>query len=394
MLDVSSKTVTEIRINRHGAERINAGHPWVYRGDLLGAPDAAPGAVVRVLDGRNVRLGFAHYSAKSLIALRMLPFETQKTDTGFLRRLIRRAQEHRDRVVAGTDAYRVVHAEADQLPGLIVDRYGSWLCVQTLSQAMDGAKQALVEALTELFSPRGIVERNDVSTREREGLEERKGVLAGDEPEGLVVTMNGLRFEADLLDGQKTGLFLDQRENYAAAAEYVRGNALDCFTYNGGFALHMAPKCDRVTAIDSSAAALENVSRNARLNQLSNVETRRAKIFDLLTDYASGRKTFDAVVLDPPAFAKSRRHVESAARAYKEINLKALKLLERDGVLVTCSCSHHFSEADLLAAVAAAALDTGRRLRVIERRTQARDHPIALTIPETHYLKCLILQVM
>ena len=386
--------MTEIRINRHGADRVASGHPWVFRGDLLGAPDAGAGAVVRVLDGRNVRLGCAHYSTKSLIALRLLPFETQRTDTGFLRRLIRRAQEHRDRVVVDTDAYRVVHAEADQLPGLIVDRYGSWLALQTLSQAMDAAKPALTEALNELFSPRGIIERNDVSTRGREGLEERKGVLEGETPEGLIVTMNGLRLEADLLDGQKTGMFLDQRENYAAAAEYARGKALDCFAYHGGFALHMARKCESVTAADSSAAALERVKSNARLNDLRNVETCKAKAFDLLTDYAMGRKTFDTVVLDPPAFAKSRKHLEAAAGAYKEINLKALKLLERDGVLVTCSCSHHFSEADLLQAVAAAALDCGKRLRVIERRTQARDHPIALTIPETHYLKCLIVQVM
>ena len=384
----------EVRINRHGAGRIASGHPWVYRGDLLGAPDAGAGDVARVLDGRNVRLGCAHYSTKSLIALRMLPFETQRTDKGFLRRLIRRAEEHRQRVVEDSDAYRVVHAEADLLPGLIVDRYGEWLSVQTLSQGMEGAKPALVEALTELFEPRGIVERNDVATREREGLERRKGVLAGKEPEGLVVTMNGVRFEADLLEGQKTGLFLDQRENYAAAAEYARGSALDCFTYNGGFALHLAGKCDKVMAVDSSEAALDNVRRNAKINGLSNVETRKAQAFDLLNDFSRGRKTFETVVLDPPAFAKSRKHVEAAARAYKEIDLKALKLLERDGVLVTCSCSHHFSEADLLSAVAAAALDCGKRLRVIERRSQGRDHPIALTIPETHYLKCLVLQVM
>ena len=386
--------MTDVRINRHGADRVASGLPWVYRGDLLNAGDAAPGAVVRVLDGRNVRLGWAHYSSKSLIALRMLPFETQRTDAGFLRRLIHRAQEHRERVVENSDAYRVVHAEADMLPGLIVDRYGSWLVVQTLSQAMDAAKEALVDALAQLFAPRGIIERNDVSTRQREGLEEQRGVVTGEAPEGLLVAMNGVRFEADLLGGQKTGLFLDQRENYAAAARYARGKALDCFTYNGGFGLHMAKRCESVMAVDSSETALENVARNARLNGITNLETRKAKVFDLLTDFARGRKTFDTIVLDPPAFAKSRKHVEAAARAYKEINLKALKLLDRDGVLVTCSCSHHFSEADLLEAVASAALDAGKRLRVIERRTQARDHPIALTIPETHYLKCLVLQVM
>ncbi len=384
----------DIRIHRRGADRIANGHPWVYRGDLLGAPDAAPGSVVRVLDGRNVRLGCAHYSSKSQIALRMLPFETQRTDSGFLRRLIRRAEEHRKRVVRDSNAYRVVHAEADLLPGLIVDRYGEWLVVQTLSQGMDTAKPALVEALEELFEPRGIVERNDVATRRHEDLEERKGVLAGEEPQSLSAAMNGLRLDADLLGGQKTGLFLDQRENYAAAAAYAHGTALDCFAYRGGFALHMASRCERVIAVDSSESALDGVRLNAALNQVDNVEPRKAKVFDLLNDYARGRKSFETIVLDPPAFAKSRRHVDAAARAYKQINLEALRLLARDGVLVTCSCSHHFSEADLLGVVAAAALDCGKRLRVIERRSQGRDHPIALTIPETHYLKCLILQVI
>ena len=349
---------------------------------------------MRVLDGRNVRLGCAHHSTKSSIALRMLPFETPRTDAAFLRRLIRRAARYREQVVRGSEAYRLVHAEADLLPGLIVDRYGDWLSIQTLTQAMDAAKPALVEALQELFSPRGIVERNDVAARRREDLEETKGALVGEAPSGLSVEVNGLRLEADLLDGQKTGMFLDQRENHEAAARYAHGRALDCFSYNGGFALNLASRCDQVVAVDSSRNALEIVKRNAAANDIDNVEPRKARVFDLLNDFARGRQTFQTIVLDPPAFAKSRRHVDAAAGAYREINLKALQLLERDGVLVTCSCSHHFSEADLLGAVAAASLDCGKRLRVIERRTQARDHPIALTVPETHYLKCLILQVI
>jgi 23S rRNA (cytosine1962-C5)-methyltransferase len=384
----------EVRVNRRGAERIASGHPWVYRSDLLGAPQAAAGAVVRVLDGRNTRLGSAHYSTRSLIALRLLPFDIETTDSGFLRRLIRRAADYRGLVVEDSDAYRLVHAEADLLPGLIVDCYGDWLAVQTLTQAMDAAKSALVEALTELFQPRGIVERNDSAARRHEGLDQVAGVLAGEAPETLTVAMNGLRFEADLLGGQKTGMFLDQRENYAAAGRYARGAALDCFTYAGGFALHLAARADSVLAVDSSQAALDRLGRNAALNGLTDVTARRADAFDLLTALALGRKTFQTIVLDPPAFAKSRQHVEQAARAYKEINLKALKLLDRDGFLVTSSCSHHFSEADLLEAVAQAALDCGKRLRVVERRSQGRDHPIALTIPETHYLKCLILQAI
>ena len=383
----------DVRIQRHGAERIQAGHPWVYRGDLLGAPDIVGGEVVRVLDGRNVRLGWAHASSTSTIALRMLPFETRLTDQGFFRRLIRRAQEYRDLVVADTDAYRLVHAEADLLPGLIIDRYRDYFSIQTLTQGMEISKAAIVAAIEELYQPTGVVERNDAASRTHEGLEQVTGVVAGASPDASEITLNGLHFLVDLLGGQKTGFFLDQRENYQAAARYARGAALDAFTYQGGFALHLARACDSVEAVDSSEPALAAVRSNARRNAIENVETRHAKVFDLLKDYERGKRSFQTVVLDPPAFAKSRRHVEAAAGAYKEINLKALKLLDRDGFLITSSCSHHFSEADLLGVVAAAALDAGKRLRVVERRTQARDHPIALTIPETHYLKCLILQV-
>jgi 23S rRNA (cytosine1962-C5)-methyltransferase len=382
----------DVRIQRKGAQRIQDGHPWVYRSDLLGATDLVPGEVVRVLDGRNVRLGWAHASTASTIALRMLPYETQLTDQGFFRRLIKRAQTYRDLVVSDTDSYRLVHAEADLLPGLIIDRYRDFFSIQTLTQGMDVAKSAVVAALEELYQPRGIYERNDTGSRGHEGLEQVTGPLAGEEPDALEITMNGVTFALDLPGGQKTGFFLDQRENYRAAAEYARGAALDAFCYQGGFALHLAKKCDSVEAVDSSEAALAAVRSNVHRNGVENVRTKQAKVFDLLSDYERGKKIFQTIVLDPPAFAKSRKHVESAGRAYKEINLKALKLLDKDGFLVTSSCSHHFSEADLLSVVAEAALDAGKRLRVVERRTQARDHPIVLTIPETHYLKCLILQ--
>jgi len=382
----------DVRIQRHGAQRVQDGHPWVYRSDVLGTPEIVPGEVVRVLDGRNVRLGWAHASTASTIALRMLPYETQQTDQGFFRRLIKRAQAYRDIVVSDTDAYRLVHAEADLLPGLIIDRYGDFFSIQTLTQGMDVAKHAVVAALEELYSPRGVYERNDTNSRKYEGLEESTGVLAGEDPDALEITMNGVKFLLDLPGGQKTGFFLDQRENYRAAANYARGAALDAFCYQGGFALHLAGKCESVEAVDSSEAALAAVRSNARRNGFENLQTKQAKVFDLLSDYERGKKTFQTVVLDPPAFAKSRKHVEAAARAYKEINLKGLKLLDRDGFLITSSCSHHFSEADLLSVVAEAALDAGKRLRVVERRSQARDHPISLTIPETHYLKCLILQ--
>jgi 23S rRNA (cytosine1962-C5)-methyltransferase len=266
--------------------------------------------------------------------------------------------------------------------------------IQTLDQGMDAAKDWIVEALVNLFSPRGIVARNDAPVRAHEQLPLETGVVFGEAPEELTVHLNGLTFLVDLLHGQKTGIFLDQRENYVAAARYAHGKALDCFTSTGGFALHMAAKCESVEAVDSSAVALAAAEANRAANGIGNVEFREADVFEILGSYASARREFSTVVLDPPAFAKSRRNLEAAARGYKDINLRALRLLGRGGILVTCSCSHHVSEAMLLEIVAQAALDAGRELRVLERRTQAQDHPILLTVPETHYLKCLVLQVV
>lgn len=384
--------ITEVRINRRAAERIGAGRPWVYRSDLISAGDAVAGQVVRVLDGRNNRYGCAHYSSKSEIVLRMLPFETAQTDAGFFRRLITRARDFRERVVADTDSYRVIFAEADFLPGLIVDRYGPHLVVQTLSQGMDAAKAAIVEALREVLSPDSITERNDAATREKEGLERISSTLHGTTPDYLEAKINGLRFMVNLAEGQKTGLFLDQRENWQAAAAYAKGEALDCFSYTGGFSLHLARGCESVTAVDSSKPALAQLAYNAKANNLENIQTRHGKAFDMLKQYVLSRREFDTIVVDPPAFAKTSRQREDALRAYKDVNLKALKLLKRDGILISCSCSQHVSEADLLEVIADAALDCGRRLTVVERRTQARDHPILLTAPETHYLKCIVLR--
>lgn len=386
--------ITEVRVNRRAAERITSGRPWVYRSDLINAGEAVPGQVVRVLDGRNNRLGCAHYSSSSEIVLRMLPFETATTDLGFFRRLIQRAQDFRQRVVTNTDSYRVVFAEADLLPGLIVDRYGKHLVIQTLSQGTDAAKAAIVAALIEIFEPASITERNDAATRLKEGLERITGPLHGETPDYLEAVINGLRFVVNLTDGQKTGLFLDQRENWQAAASYARGETLDCFSYTGGFALHMARNCDSVVAVDSSKPALAQLEHNAKANYIENITTRHGKAFDMLKQYALSRREFDTVVLDPPAFAKTARQLDDAMRAYKEINLKALKLLKPDGILISCSCSQHVSEADLLEVIAAAALDSGRRVAVVERRTQARDHPILLTAPETHYLKCIVLRAI
>ena len=384
--------ITEVRVNRRAAERISAGRPWVYRSDLLSAGDAVAGQVVRVLDGRNNRYGCAHYSSTSEIVLRMLPYETAITDLGFFRRLITRAQVLREKVVSDTDSYRVVFAEADFLPGLIVDRYGPHLVIQTLSQGMDASKNAIVEALRETLNPESITERNDAATREKEGLERISSTLHGTMPDHVEARINGLRLQVNLAEGQKTGLFLDQRENWRAAAEYAKGEALDCFSYTGGFALHLARGCQSVTAVDSSKPALAQLAHNAGANGIENIHTRHGKASDMLKQYVLSRREFDIIVVDPPAFAKTSRQRGDALRAYKDVNLKALKLLKRDGILISCSCSQHVSEADLLEVIAEAALDCGRRLTVVERRTQARDHPILLTAPETHYLKCIVLR--
>jgi len=383
-----------VRVNRKAAGRIASGHPWIFSSDVLDRGEAAPGDAVVVIDPTGAALGTAHFSDSSQICLRLLLDRIETIDHDFYRRRIQQAEDYRQGVVAGSDAYRLVHGEGDRLPGLVIDRYGAYFTVQTLDQGMDRAKPVIVSCLQEIFAAQGIVERNDAAVRKHESLPLQSGVLAGEIPETVVVHMNGLDFHADLLRGQKTGIFLDQRENYVAAARYGRGRALDCFTSTGGFALHLAAHCESVQAVDSSEASLQTAELNRSANGITNVEFRQADVFDLLAGYAAARREFEIVVLDPPAFAKSRRSLEGAVRGYKEINRRALELLKTGGILVTCSCSHHLSEATLLEIVASASLDTGRKLRVLERRTQSQDHPILLTVPETMYLKCLILEVV
>jgi 23S rRNA (cytosine1962-C5)-methyltransferase len=383
-----------VRINRKGANRIASGHPWIFSSDVVDRGEAGDGEAVLVIDPKSAALGTAHYSSSSQITLRMLSDRPETIDRAFFLRRIAQAEAYRKRVVTGSEAYRLVHGEGDQLPGLVIDRYGDCFTVQTLDQGMDRAKAEIVSCLEELFAPRGIVERNDVAVRKREALPLQSGVLAGEVPEMVAVEMNGLKLHADLLHGQKTGIFLDQRENYAAAARYGHGRALDCFTSTGGFALHLAAHCESVEAVDSSEAALRVARVNSDANGIGNVELREADVFQLLAGYAAARRRFDMVVLDPPAFAKTRQNLEAAAGGYREINRRALELLPTGGILVTCSCSHHLSEAMLLEIVASASLDTGKKLRVVERRMQAQDHPVLLTVPETLYLKCLILELI
>jgi len=310
----------------------------------------------------------------------------------WLRDRIVEAVRWRETVAAGASACRLVHGEGDGLPSLIVDRYGEYLVIQTLSQATDRSKGEIVSALQELLSPKGILERNDPKVRRLEGLEPMVSVLQGEVPVTVEVEEGGIRFAVDLVQGQKTGAFLDQRENHLRVRSYARGRVLDAFTYDGGFALQAAARAESVLAVDVSAEAVARVQANAARNGLTNVTAREANVFDLLRELHQGGERFDTVILDPPAFAKSRDAVEKARRGYKDINLRAMKLLKPGGCLVTCSCSYHIHEADFEEILVAAAVDAGVSATIVEKRRQARDHPIVLGVPETYYLKCFVLR--
>jgi 23S rRNA (cytosine1962-C5)-methyltransferase len=380
-----------VRVARKGERRIRGGHPWVFRSDVDvpgGVPD---GAIVEVTGPHGQKLGSAFYSSRSEITLRMLA-RGGSLSGAFLRQRLADAVAWRERVAEGARCCRLVHGEGDRLPSLLVDRYGDYLVVQTLCQGTERLKPMIVDRLVELVQPRGILERNDPKARSLEGLERRTGLLHGEVPEMVEVEEAGLRLEVDLWRGQKTGLFLDQRENHLAAAGYARGRVLDAFAYSAGFGLLAARHASEVLVVEASAEALALAARNARRNGFTNVAFREANAFDALRELEATGKSFDTVILDPPAFAKSRDAVSRARRGYKEINLRALKLLAPGGFLVTCSCSHHVREADLEGIVAEAAVDAGVEVAVVEKRRQARDHPVLLAVPETHYLKCLILR--
>lgn len=383
----------QVTLTSRGVERILAGHYWVYRSDVHATDSVEAGDTVRLRDDRGHFLGKAWFSSHSQIALRLLTREDLPVDDDYFRTRIETAVRFRERVVENSTAYRLLYAESDGLPSLIVDRYGDALVLQTLSQATERRKADIVRILQERFSPHALVERNDPKVRLLEGLEQSVGVLAGRLDGEVQADENGLRFTYDLLHGQKTGAFLDQRENRLATSNYAMGEVLDCFCYTGGFALTAARFVRTVEGIDLSPQAVAAAQKNAQLNGITNATFREANAFDVLKEYADAGRQFDTVILDPPAFAKNRASLPAAQRGYKEINLRALKLLKPGGILVTCSCSHHTPESLLLEIVAEAALDAHRTVVVVERRTQARDHPILLTVPETHYLKCLILSV-
>ncbi len=385
-----------VRVNKRGADRVRQGHLWIYRSDLVDV-QAQGGAVVVVKDERGNFVGQALFSDSSQIALRFLTLTDEDIDRDWWRRRITEAANRRN-ISPDTNAYRLIYSEGDLLSSLIVDRYADVLVLQTLSQGTDAVKSLLIEILVEEFKPRAVIERNDARVRSLEGLPLIAGTVYGDAPAELEILQHGLRFRVEPLGGQKTGSFLDQRENRlaarAAAQTTNRSRALDCFTFNGAFALHLASVCAHVIGVDISGDAVAAAQRNAALNEMTNVEFREANVFDVLREMEAANEHFDVIVLDPPAFAKNRASLKAAVRGYKEINLRALKLLNPGGVLITCTCSYHVSEELFLEIIVQAALDAHRRVQVMEKRMQATDHPALVGMPETSYLKCVIARVI
>ncbi len=381
----------KVNVSPRGVSRLKSGHVWVYRSDVLDADGTPPGSLIAITDQRGKPLGTALYSSSSQIAIRMISHEPVSDFPALLRRRIVDAVAYREKVVRDTNAYRLIFSEADFLPGLIVDRYNDILSLQILTQAIDAnpVRETVISELVNQLSPASVIERVDPRVRELETLPPRASGLVHGDKTATTFTMNGVQFHFDALEGQKTGAFLDQRENYAAAAQYAHGEALDVFCYQGAFALHLAPRCKQITGVDSSRPALEVADQNAALNHRE-IEWIEANAFDLLKDYAGSSHLYDTIVLDPPAFAKTKRDLDSALRGYKELNVRALKMLAPGGILVTCSCSYHVSQSTFLEMLASAAVDAHRTLRLLEVRGQGKDHPVLLNVPETAYLKCVI----
>ncbi|PRR69935.1 class I SAM-dependent rRNA methyltransferase [Neomoorella humiferrea] len=393
--------MARVQLRRGEEGRLQRGHPWVYRTEIASIHGTyTPGDIVAVEDYRGRFIGRGYINPASMITVRILTNDRdEKIDKVFWRRRLTAAVDYRRRVLAGagTDAYRVVFGEADFLPGLIVDKFGPYLVVQTLALGIDRFKETLVEILDELLQPEGIYERNDAPVRELEGLELRSGFLKGPFDPQVIIQENGLKFYVDLAAGQKTGYFLDQRENRAALQSLVKGaRVLDCFCHTGGFSVHAAHYGAReVLGLDISPEAIAMARRNAVLNGFGNLcSFEEANVFDALREFERRKERFDVVILDPPAFVKARKALEGAIRGYKEINLRAMKLLSPGGFLVTCSCSYHMPEDLFLEVIQSAAMDARRRLRLLARRGQALDHPVLLGYDESRYLKCLLLEII
>jgi 23S rRNA (cytosine1962-C5)-methyltransferase len=380
-------------VGAKGAARWAGGHPWIYRSDVLDAPRGEAG-IVRVTDRRGAFLGQALYSPRSEIRLRLLSTRDAAIDAAWWTARIGAAAARRAAIPA--TAFRVVHAEADGMPSLVVDRYGAVVVAQILSAGLEAVEADVIEAIRAVLAPEGILLRNDAAVRRHEGLPLETRVVHGAVPDEVLVVEHDLRYLAALRHGQKTGAFLDQRDNRALIASLARpgGRALDLFTYHGSFALHLARRSGSVVAVDQSAEALARGRRNAELNGLATITWREANAFDLLRTLERARERFDTIVLDPPAFAKTKDSVPRALAGYKEINLRAMRLLAPGGVLFTCSCSYHVHRADFLALLTGAARDSGRRLELVQVTGAASDHPEIVTIPETGYLKGAILRVL
>jgi 23S rRNA (cytosine1962-C5)-methyltransferase len=387
------KIESQAQITAGAVKKIRRGHLWIYAGELEREPDSNP-AIVQVVDASGNIMGYAFYSAKSQIRLRLFSRETAPPTPEFLKTRMQLAIARRKNAFEEESACRLIFGEGDLLPAIIVDRYRDCLVLQTLSNGADAIKALIAEILQNLLHPTGILERNDVKARRLEGLQEVRSVLAGTVPDQIEIIEDGIRFIVDMLRGQKTGFFLDQSQNRIAARKYASGRVLDCFTNTGAFALQFARSCESVLAVDISPDSLRMAKRNCELNGFSNVTFETGNVFDYLHELGIAGQSFDLICLDPPAFAKNRKALPGARSGYKEINLRALKLLKPEGVLITSSCSYHMSEADFFDVLCEAARDTRRYIQVIERRGQATDHPVLAGMPETHYLKCFFLRVI
>jgi 23S rRNA (cytosine1962-C5)-methyltransferase len=378
-------------VTARGEERIRSGHPWIYRSDVVDV-SASAGDVVQVRNQRHRILGRAFFSDKSQITLRMVASGDVAIDEAFWRARIASAVGFRASLEIDATAYRLIHAEADLIPSLVVDRYGDYLVVQALSQSTDRLLPMFVLILVDATGARGVLARNDPRVRLLEGLEQRVEVVHGELPERITASEGPVEYQVDPWKGQKTGLFLDQRENREAAALYAHGRLLDCFSYNGGFALRLAHRATTVEAVDISADAVAQITENAHHNGLTNLEAREANVFDELRRLEKDGARYDTIVLDPPAFAKNKASVAKALAGYKDINLRAMRLLNRDGYLVSCSCSYNVDEATFAEVIYEASVDSRVPVTVVEKRMQGRDHPVLLGVPETYYLKCFILR--
>jgi len=378
-------------ISARGEERVRSGHPWIYRSDVVDV-HAGGGDIVEVIGPRRRRIGSALFSDQSQISLRVLTVGENVADESLLRTRIEAAIRVRESLALDASAYRVVHGEADLLPSLIVDRYGDYLAVQALSQGTDRLLPGLTSMLVDLLKPAGILARNDPKVRALEGLEQSIAVLHGDVPESVMVREGPIEYDVDMRKGQKTGLFLDQRENREAAERYAHGRLLDCFSYTGGFALRLARKCPEAEALDISADAIERIRANAIRNGVPHLQAREVNVFDELRRLERSGARYDTIVLDPPAFAKNKASIPNAMAGYKEINLRAMRLLNPGGYLITCSCSYNVNEEMFAEVIHQASIDSHTPVAIVEKRIQGRDHPVLVGVPETYYLKCFILR--